>query len=747
MRDRTKKQTTAIQAPGRFLKLDFKIISAILVLIVSAVVIIMAYTVHSLSAHIQTQTHNYVSDVSQQIARNIDFHFSNNIRNIGFVAKSLAASSSGDMQQILIRDANAWNFLNLTLWTPEGSPVSSSGEAPREIVSLPAFKAAVGGESGVSVTSGQNIVFTTPVELADGSQYICSGIRSGQYVRQLMDNQSFSGNGVSVITNTDGDLLLTPDNPNATARLIELFENHAVEKTYETENKIRSDAANLTDGVVLMPFDDETLVVSYNALRSYNWVLVTIVNSDLISGEVDRYVVQTIALEIFVAASFILILAVVAYIHTAYKQRVEFFAFADPLTGGMNNIRFILECERLLKNDASSSRAMLSMNIRNFNLLNESFGRQSGDDTLKYIYRTISDCLSPGELAVHANEDHFYLLLKEISRESILARAEDITDRINSFNKNIDTPYYILLSFGAYLIDDNTLSPAEMEERANVARENAEKTTNCGFYSAQTAEKLRREKELNDTMARSLANGEFQVYFQPKVYAADSRPAGAEALVRWISPSKGMIPPSEFIPVFENSGSIRRLDYFVFEETCRLIRKHMDEGKELFPISVNLSRQHFQQDDPIEWFRKTAEKYSIPPNMIEIELTESIFFTNRDIENVQRIIHDMHDAGFLCSLDDFGAGFSSLGLLKDFDIDAIKLDRCFFSSGWSERATDVVGSIIELASKLGIKTVAEGIEDSGQAEFLKTAGCTQIQGFLFARPMPEKEFETWLEEH
>lgn len=746
MRKNKTEHRKSADTPGRFLRLDFKIISAVLVLIVSAVVIIMAFTIHSLSLHIQTQTHNYVSDVSRQIARNIDFHISNNIRNIGFVAKSLI-SSEESIETVLIRDSNAWNFLNLTLWTPDGEAVASSGQIIDEVTSLPAFAAAAAGESGVSVTSNQNFVFSSPVVFPDGENYICTGIRSGQYVQRLIDNQSFSGNGLSVITNTAGDLLLMPPDPDTAAELVDLFSNHAVDETYEMESKIKNDAANLTDGVVLMPFDEEELLISYNALNSYNWVLVTLVNSDFISGEVDRYIMQTIALEIFVAASFILILAVVAYIHTAYKQRLEYFAFTDPLTGGMNNIRFTFECERLLKEHPSASYAMLSMNIRNFNLLNESFGRKAGDDTLRYIFKTITAYLSPGEVAVHANEDHFYLLLREKSQEGIITRTEEIADRINSFNKNINPPYYILLSFGAYLINDSNLSPAEMEERANVARESAQKTANCGFYSTETAEKLRHEKELNDTMARSLANGEFQVYFQPKVSASDASPAAAEALVRWISPSKGMIPPSDFIPVFENSGSIRRLDYFVFEEVCRLIRSRMDEGKPLLPVSVNLSRQHFQQEDPIAWFRKTAEKYSIPKNTIEIELTESIFFTNRDIENVQSIIHDMHDAGFLCSLDDFGAGFSSLGLLKDFDIDAIKLDRCFFASGWSERAMDVVSSIIDLASNLGIKTVAEGIEDAAQADFLKGAGCTQIQGFLFARPMPEEEFEAWLESH
>ena len=252
------------------------------------------------------------------------------------------------------------------------------------------------------------------------------------------------------------------------------------------------------------------------------------------------------------------------------------------------------------------------------------------------------------------------------------------------------------------------------------------------------------DAKISTLMLRSeLENRDFKVYYQPKVRLRDGQVASAEALVRWQHPQKGFIYPSDFIPVFERSGDICRLDLYVFEEVCAMLAGRLAQGAPVFPVAVNLSRRHFQTTDFLQRFADIRDQYQIPGGLIELELTESIFFTVGDILNVKEAIRRMHELGFLCSLDDFGAGFSSLGLLKSFMVDSVKLDRSFFLDD-SQRAHDVVESIVELARKLGIETVAEGIEAPEQVDFLRSIGCDLVQGYVYARPMPAEELEAWM---
>lgn len=192
------------------------------------------------------------------------------------------------------------------------------------------------------------------------------------------------------------------------------------------------------------------------------------------------------------------------------------------------------------------------------------------------------------------------------------------------------------------------------------------------FYDAAFTQRLQKERDLNALFEGSLENGDFQVYLQPKVWVENGSLGGAEALVRWNHPRRGMIYPSDFIPLFEKNGKICRLDFYVFEEVCRAIHRWARNGMRLFPVSVNLSRQHFDDPEVLLKFKDIADRYEIPAGLLELELTESIFFDDQRIENVKHQIRKMHRLGFRCSLDDFGAGYSSLGLLMEFDVDAVQ---------------------------------------------------------------------------
>ncbi|MFR1599008.1 MAG: EAL domain-containing protein, partial [Coprobacillus cateniformis] len=221
--------------------------------------------------------------------------------------------------------------------------------------------------------------------------------------------------------------------------------------------------------------------------------------------------------------------------------------------------------------------------------------------------------------------------------------------------------------------------------------------------------------------------------------------SGAEALVRWNHPTRGFLSPAEFIPVFENNGFITHVDLFVFQTVCQMIRKRLDAHQAVVPVSINMSRMHFSHPHFLNEYIKIRNKYNIPFKYLELELTESIVFEN--IEMFINIIKSIHQAGFMCSMDDFGSGYSSLSMLKNLEVDTIKLDKSFFATKDMsyEKEKIIVKNIIDMAKALNISTVAEGIETHEQVNFLEHTECDLIQGFVYSRPIPIQNFNDLLD--
>ena len=241
-------------------------------------------------------------------------------------------------------------------------------------------------------------------------------------------------------------------------------------------------------------------------------------------------------------------------------------------------------------------------------------------------------------------------------------------------------------------------------------------------------------------MNSALKNREFEVYFQPKHSLDDDRIIGAEALVRWNSPDKGMISPGAFIPIFEENGFIMKLDQYVWEETCRFIHEQMEAGVNIKPVSVNISRINIYNPELVDIFSHLITKYNIPSEMLELEFTESAYVDNPQL--MLQIMEQLHALGFKIEMDDFGAGYSSLNMLKDVPVDVLKIDLNFLSkTSHPDKAFTIMSSVIRMAKWLGINSIVEGVETEEQVEALAQMGCQHFQGYYFCRPMPVDQFE------
>ena len=432
-----------------------------------------------------------------------------------------------------------------------------------------------------------------------------------------------------------------------------------------------------------------------------------------------------------------------------YRYRLECHrlreaAIHDNLTKGMNRIGFQKQLEKLLFRQPDITAALILLDVENFKLINDQYGMKAGDDLLKLIYEAIQQNLHPGEYAARGEADCFFLFLRTCDRELIRQRICSIQDFINRKSDKLSVPMDIRLKQGACVLDGTQTAFTVLQDRARFALHRYVYGKGCVYYSEELLRPMQREKQLNSIFLTSLQQHDFQLYLQPKISLKEGVCHSAEALVRWQHPQLGSIYPSEFIPVFEKSEHILALDCYMFEEVCRYLHSRSNAGLPPLSVSINLSRRHFHDLSFLQDYAAIKQRYGIADAQIELELTESMLFNQEQIAVVQQAVVQMHELGFCCSLDDFGAGFSSLGLLKSFAVDAIKLDRIFFEDIHNSKAKDILHCLIDLAQRLHIRMIAEGIETKEQLEFLNSTTCDMAQGYYFSKPLPPAQFEAWL---
>ncbi|WP_227866302.1 bifunctional diguanylate cyclase/phosphodiesterase [Clostridioides sp. ES-S-0190-01] len=485
----------------------------------------------------------------------------------------------------------------------------------------------------------------------------------------------------------------------------------------------------------------------YVPLEEENLYLLSIVPVKVANAQFDLLLKKAVFINILIIILFLLLIILIIFINRKNREQLIKIAYVDPVTKGYSKARFDMEAKAIIESTSAGTYSLVSININKFKLINDSFGSDAGDKTLKYIHDVIANYLEREELLCRVSNDQFNILIKTISQKEILKYIENITNDINSFNKDKECKYFIALSIGVYKIDDPNIPLVSIQDRANVARKNIKGNTvthplyTCVFYSDLERLRMLKEKEMENRMEEALDNNEFVVYLQPKVDLKNNNIVGAEALVRWQDPDRGLIPPNDFIPFFEKNGFIIKLDHYVFEKSCAMIRKWIDNGETPIPISVNFSRAHLNNKDFLEKYKTIRDKYDVPAKLLEIELTETLIFDN--LQMLLNVIDQIHEEGFQCSLDDFGSGYSSLNMLKEIKVDTLKLDRAFFSSPNADNVSEnyVIESVVELAKKLNMNSVSEGVETILQMEYLKKINCDMIQGYVFSKPIPQEIFE------
>ena len=432
----------------------------------------------------------------------------------------------------------------------------------------------------------------------------------------------------------------------------------------------------------------------------------------------------------------------------ANSRKMTKVMYTDVVTGGNNKLYFAKKGAILLKKNrwGRLNYAMLHLQMRKYRSFCTCFGVQRGEELIEAFYSELKKSLNAKELLAHRQNAEFAVLLTYINREELLARIEQMERQLNAILPKVK----LYFDAGVYEILSGETDIEQLYNNALIACEflKDEAENKIAVYDIEMNKRKLWERKVEDDMDRALMNREFKVYLQPKVSSAEETLAGAEALVRWIHPEEGFIPPNRFIPIFEQNGFIVKLDDYMLEEVSRLQAQWLSEGKKTVPISVNVSRTHFTREDLAEHICRIVDKYEVPHHLIELELTESAFFDDKHM--ILNTVHKMQELGFVVSMDDFGSGYSSLNSLKELHLDVLKIDGEFFRgldaesfrehNNIEERGLLIVAEVIDLAKKLNMQIVAEGIESREQVDFLVSQECDLIQGYFFAKPMPVEEY-------
>lgn len=433
------------------------------------------------------------------------------------------------------------------------------------------------------------------------------------------------------------------------------------------------------------------------------------------------------------------------------EEKLEELSFYDPLTHLPNRVLFH---DRLSVGVSIAKRekhllAVLLIDLDRFKVVNDSLGHNVGDELLELIAQRFLTLGRESDTVARLGGDEFAVLLPELNS------AEDASVVAQNFIDSLQDPFCfsghtinIGASIGVSIFPSDGADVDGLIKRAELALYKAKEQgrNTYQYFSQELQDAVSEQLEMEDEMRHAILNQQFTLYYQPKFSLATNKVTGMEALVRWIHPEKGLIPPDKFIPLAEESGLIISLGEWILQEACRATAEWVKKYDDNLVVAVNLSAKQFKSENLLKTIQNTLDAFQLDPKNIELEITESCVM--EDVEKALQTMKNFRDCRLRLAIDDFGTGYSSLGYLKQFPMNTLKIDRSFIMDLTPESDdAAIVEVVILLADKLGLDVVAEGVETDAQLAFLRSQGCQYVQGYLLSRPLPADEFEIFLKDH
>jgi len=649
-------------------------------------------------------------------------------------------------QKLLDLNKKLWNYNLLTLVAPDGTPLTRDEHDNADAKAQIQLAAQTGSFLLERCPIHNDIFYAVPVIENGKTEAVLLASRGTEKAYGLLRIPPGDASSLALLIDHKGDVLVhrwnVPEGQSEQdiAQHVDFIQNGRL-----LTDKIGHDYSPLVSGHFRFSSGGTDWVITQQYSEVNEYTIAFVAPEDMFLTGLSSLRSWNLWLTILSLVLIFLLILDFRWLQNRYHKSLEQAATTDPLTMGPNLASFAQHLRDNLQK-GGGKYAVVSMDINKFKVINDEYGVAKANELLVLVYKTMQEHLREGELCCRATGDRFLLLLlpKEDSPEAVTGRVEKIITDIMRRKHTLGIRHQAGFAAGVYMVQDSHMPPVLVIDHANSAHEVSKNTigTPVTFYDAAMDREKKNESDLLNSFSKSLEDGDFFIQLQPKVNIRTDLVAGAEALVRWKHPVRGLISPGLFLPVLEKSGRIIELDLWVFEAVCAMLARWKNEGREIIPIAVNVSRTHLKDELFLNNYLKLIQKYDIIPQWIELELTETVFMEDED--TVSQSFATIRSHGLRCAIDDFGIGYSSLSMLKNTNVDTVKLDRTFFEEPeLSAQTKSVLRSITHLASALGLSCVAEGVEEHSAVEFLLTTDCSIVQGYVFSRPLNVEDFEAY----
>ena len=727
-----------------------KQIVTIIIIFLILITIGIAYMTYMLN-RIEANTNNSIETIVKNDANNLKTQITEQKAILQSITNEILSDNIVDTKKIFDmyeRSDVTSHFIRMAIMYENGRTITNDGHEVNysdEIDNFFSNNEIHISENRISKIDEEEItIYSQAISIENEKIAILLIVKTESY-KDTFSNKVFEGKGFSYIVNKDGTIIVSANTDKETGNLIENIEQMLVGSSRErfeaSKNTIQDNIKNEVSGSRTLQTTDGQYYMVYEPIGANDWSIATFIPSKAIAGEANRALLTTFILAIIVI---LIILSICIYIvisnNKKQKQLFE-YAYIDPITKKGNIYYFRKRGQEILdKEKSKENQYLLVLDINKFKMINKAYGYKTGDTILNGIGEELEQILGKQSLICRYSNDYFAVLFEY---------KEDIRKIVNTLVKNIENlkidsnVYNLSVNMGIYKLTDADTNISVAMDKAIIAHSASKGDVFDKFhiYDEKMEKELEKESKIEQEMYQALMNKEFKVYYQPKMYTKNEELYGAEALVRWKHNGK-MVPPSEFVPLFEKNKFILKLDVYVFEQVCSDMKTWKEKyGKEPV-VSVNVSRDHFLDEHFLEKYMMIAAKYGVNTNNIDLEITESA--TVEAGIDIIEIMNKMKKLGFLISIDDFGTGYSSLSTLQDMPADILKIDKSFVDRiGKNEK--NMIDYILTMAKELKLTTIAEGVETKEQRDYLLEKGCDIIQGFYYAKPMPEEEFEEYME--
>ncbi len=710
------------------------------------IIVLLFQSYRLINTTLEDDTTASLSELVQQQQASFNSELTSNRNSLESIVKAIAAFGYNyETTTAYIESVqNNYGYETLILTDVYGDGILSNGDLVN-ITDSPYFEGALSGElvtsePYISKHSGNTVVaVASPIEYMGKVEGVIAAEYNTEYLNTILSS-TVGEEGYAMIVNCDGDILLStnPAFNNMFPHDGTIFENGV------STEEVATDFMEGVDNIVTFSISDETSIAIYRPLEINRWHLVYVVPEDMVRSNSNFISSLLTAVSLAIVIVFVIVIAYIFISKQRNLRQMEKVAYYDELTGLRNLTRFKIDVAQILHDNPTKPYCIVKGDVVNFKVINELFGFTVGDEVLRTIANTGKEIKGFNFIQARVSADEFLMFAEQDFFNDMLKASTMYETR---FWELLDCApgHQINFRLGRYIIEDNLTDIDEIISRTNLAHSYAKAHNGEIYwdYDDNFKVQLLKNTEMENKMHAALQNEEFRVYLQPKFKVTDNSIIAAEALVRWIDSNDKIYYPSDFIPLFERNGFIIELDSYMLKQVCKVLQKWMQQGRNCVPISVNFSRANLKNTNFVANVKQTITHYNIPPKYIEIEITETSIADNE--AKLIELLRELKEAGITVSIDDFGSGYSSLGMLKNFRADTIKLDKSFFDNYKDDkRGSLVVDSIVRLAGNLDMYTVAEGIEDVDQHGFLQEIGCDAAQGFYYAKPMPVGDFENLL---